>query len=321
MDGSARRDFLGPDRSIAGTLDLLGSGPGCRILTELGQGPLRTKQLTERVREYSPRSVYRCVGKMEAYGLIDRYEEPGPPSKVLRRLTEPTGRNLFRLLRSFGPTSAEAIGLVGELWEAGFLDDLSHEPRSLMDLLEGPHHLTYHQVKRRTHMSVDHGLLGVSSPRGNTGLYELSERGRRHIALVVGIGRWRHRHVVDDGASGLEIEEMATALRAALPLATLSTHAGKSIFLVVAGAEEYGQRETLRVAGTVGPDGTVSIVQDLEREADGTATATINTWFAALLDGNRGRIRVRGEQSLVDACLTQLHDALWNPGFASARPA
>lgn len=319
VEGKARRDFLAPDRSVAGVLNLLGTGPGCHILKELGQGPLRTKQLTERIGEFSPRSVYRCVGRMEDYGLVDRYEEPGPPSVVLRRLSEPMGRNLFRLLRSFGPTSGEEMRLVGELWEAGFLDELSREPRSLMDLLGGPHDLTYHQVKRRTHISVDSGLLGVSSPQGNTGLYELTDRGRRHIGLVAGIGRWRHRHVVADGVSGLAPEEMATALRTALPLASLPAHAGMTIFLIVAGAEEYGQREMLQVAGAVGPDGAVSIVEDPEQEADGSATATINTWFAALLDGNRGRIRVRDDQSLVDACLTQLHEVLWDTGAALAR--
>ena len=112
---------------------------------------------------------------------------------------------------------------------------------------------------------------------------------------------------------------MATALRTALPLATLPAHAGKSILLIVAGAEEYGQREMLPVAGQVGPDGAVSIARNPEREADGSATATLNTWFAALLDGNRGRIRVRGDQSLVDACLTRLHNALWDTVPASVR--
>jgi hypothetical protein len=256
---------------------------------------------------------------MEDYGLIDRYEESGPPSVVLRRLSEPLGRSLFRLLRAFGPVSGEEMCLMGELWEAGFLDELSREPRSLMDLLGGPHHLTYHQVKRRTQRSVDNGLLAVSSPTGNTRLYALTDRGRRHVGLVVGIGRWRHRHVVADGAAGLAIEEMATALRAAMPLAMLPTHAGKTVLLIVAGAEEYGRREMLTVAGAVEPDGAVAIVQDFEQEADGSATATINTWFAAMIDGNRGRIRVRRDQSLVDACLTGLHDALWNAGPSLGR--
>jgi hypothetical protein len=45
--------------------------------------------------------------------------------------------------------------------------------------------------------------------------------------------------------------------------------------------------------------------------ADGSAAATINTWFGVLLDGNRGRVKVAGNLQLVDACLTQLYDVLW----------
>jgi hypothetical protein len=50
---------------------------------------------------------------------------------------------------------------------------------------------------------------------------------------------------------------------------------------------------------------------------DGLAAATINTWFGVLLDGNRGRVKVRGDLKLVDACLTQLYDVLW----AESQPA
>lgn len=241
--------------------------------------------------------------------MVDRHEEPGTPSKVLLRLTEPAGRNLFRLRRAFGASPGEELCLLAELWEPGFVEELSRGPKSLMDLLEKPHHLTYHQVKRRTGMSVESGLLCTSSHKGHGNRYELAARGRRHMGLVAGIGRWRQRHLVPGEVPGLEVEEMATVLRAMLPLAQLPAHSGMRIDLIVTGAEEYGHRPAVTIAGRVGAEGAVRFDPRPEREADGSASATINIWFAALLDGHRGRIRVRGDLGLVDSCVTQLHEA------------
>lgn len=291
-------------------LHLIGTEPSGQILRELGQGAQRTKQLIQRVSDFSPRGVYRCLGKLEEYGLIHRSEEPGTPSKVILRLTQPLGRNLFRMLRAMDAAAWQEMCLLGALWETGFVESLSRGPRSLMELLAGPHRLTYHQVKRRATLSVEASLLEVSSPRGNVRLYELTDHGRRSMALVLGIGRWRHRHVVTD-EPGLEMSGMATVLRAALPLTVLPEHAGSTIDLIVAGAEEYGSRDTERVRGTVAPDGTVRFDPGPRKEPDGSAAATINTWFAALLDGHRGRIRVRGDCDFVDTCLRQLHEAFW----------
>lgn len=292
-------------------LNLLGTGPGGQILMELGHGPLRTKQLTERVGQFSARSIYRCARRMQSHGLIDRYEEPGPPSKVLLRLTERGGRNLFRLMRTTDVISWKEMCLLGALWEDGFMEQLSRGPKSLMDLLERPHHLTYHQVKRRASMAVEFGLFQSLLCKGNSRRYELTTRGRRSLGLIAALGRWRHRFLVSGETPELEIEEMATVLRGVMPLSVLPTHAGMRIDLIVAGAEEYGYRATATVPGTVGLEGTARFDPQSEREADGSAAATINTWFAALLDGNRGRLRVRGDLSLVDSCVTQLHEALW----------
>lgn len=310
-DEQARREASGPDRSVAGVLHLLGSDPGDRILTELGYGPLRTKLLTQRVRELSARSIYRSVGRLESFNLIDRYAEPGTPSRVLLRLTEPAGRNLFRLRRTFGATSGEEMRLLAELWDPGFVEELSQGPKSLMDLLEKPHHLTYHQVKRRAGMAVESELLETSPHKGHGNRYELTARGRRQMGLVAAVGRWRQRHLFSGKGLGLETEEMATVLRAILPLTLLPAHEGMRIDLIVTGAEEHGHRPTATVTGTVGPEGAVRFDPRPAREADGSAAATINTWFAVLLDGHRGRIRVRGDLGLVDSCVKQLHDVLW----------
>jgi DNA-binding HxlR family transcriptional regulator len=297
----------------------------------LGQRPLRTKQLTEQIRDFSARSVYRCVSKLEAFGLVARSLEPGGSSRVPLRLTEPAGRNLFRLLRSFTYESAaehrssvslpgndngdlfwDSLCLLGELWDWGFAAELSHDSRSLVDLLEIAEGNTYHQVRRKMTQFVDDDLLQSHPHNGNGRHYGLTDRGRRRMILIAALGRWRHRHFLADGTPGLEIEELATVLRIILPLVSLPEHSGRSIDFLVAGSEDrYGNRDTAELRCVIDQDGALKVSDEAGGGANGSAAATINTWFAALLDGNRGRIRVRGDLTLVDTCLTRLYDELW----------
>src|SRR4029079_5911798 len=136
-------------------------------------------------------------------------------------------------------------------------------------------------------------------PSGKGRRYELTRYGRRRMALIAGVGRWR-RHLLADRATGLTIAEMATVVRAAMPLPVLPEHIGESIDLNVTEAVDAGghmDMQTLR--GTVGSDGTLRYTADSEGLADGVAAATVNIWFAALLDGSRGGMRVRKDPDLV----------------------
>src|SRR5215212_1116746 len=77
--------------STADVLRLLGAGATGAILMALGEGPLRTKELTQRVPGYAPRTIYRYSGKLAELDVIEREEEPGVPSKVVHTLTEDCG--------------------------------------------------------------------------------------------------------------------------------------------------------------------------------------------------------------------------------------
>jgi DNA-binding HxlR family transcriptional regulator len=313
-----------PDSSVAAILRLIGTGPGGQILMALGPGALRTGQLATSIEDFSSRSVYRHVSKMETLGVIDRTTEPGVPSKVVLSLSEPAGRELFRLFHDFAATSMSqlpgggsaahswsSLNRLGELWEFGFVDELSHDPRSLTELAGGPHQLTYHQVNRRAGLFLASGLLLISPVRAHGKRYELTEHARRRMALIAGIGRWR-RHVTVDGAVGLTIAEMATVLRAVLPLPAFPLHVGMSIDLGISGPLDVnGHRDKQTLRGTVDIEGIMRRGDEIKRVVEGSAAATINIWFAALLDGNRGRISVRGNLDLVDSFLTQLYDLLW----------
>lgn len=311
--------------SVPDVLRLIGSGAGGPIIMALGTGPLRTQQLTDRLSHLSPRTAYRHIGNLREQGLIIRQEERGVPTRVILSLADPLGRDLCRLLRSFVPSTMkklprrgngaepwEALALLGDFWELGLIEELSDGPRSMIEMARVSHPMTYHQVSRRASLFATYGLTSSCHPNGNGKTYELTDEGRRCMGLISGIGRWRQRHLMVNGSLGLTVEEMATVLRTALPLVRLPEFAGKRINLEVAGkADENGYRLTHSLTAEIAADGTMKCDLGLAASADGSAAATINTWFGVLLDGNRGRVKVGGELPLVDACLTQLYDVLW----------
>ena len=91
--------------STAEVLRLLSTGATGAILMVLGEGPLRTKGLTERVPGYAPRTIYRYAGKLAELEVIEREEEPGVPSKVVHALRDPCGTDLYTLVNRFADAS------------------------------------------------------------------------------------------------------------------------------------------------------------------------------------------------------------------------
>jgi len=237
--------------STADVLRLLSAGATGAILMALGEGPLRTKELTERVPGYAPRTIYRYAGKLAELEVVEREEEPGVPSKVVHTLTEECGAELYELVNRFADASMTrlpdgridahawaALGLLADLWETGMIEDLSCDPRSPTELARGPHGLSYHQVNRRAGLFKTAGLLGESQGPGRRRYYSLTEKTRGTMGLIVGIARWRHHHVVAEDEEGMTAEEMATALKTALPLAVVEGHSGKSMKLCVLREDE-----------------------------------------------------------------------------------
>jgi DNA-binding HxlR family transcriptional regulator len=322
------------DASIADLLRLLGGGAGGAIIMVLGGGPLRTMRLTERLPQYAPRTIYRYVGKLAELGLVDRREGPGVPSTVVYSLSRPLGRALYHLVDAYASAALLREGgrqiddagwtslcLLGEAWESGWVDELSRGARSTTDLAEARRGLTFHQVSRRVHLLKSSGLLREHASRGRGKRYQLDEQARRGMALLLGLGRWRQRHPTMEGRSGLTVQEMVTALRTSLPLVRLIDRSGASIKLGVAGAtDENGGRGSATLLSKLGPDGSAHCISEASDQVDGWALGTTNTWLAALLDGNRGRMRVGGDLEIVDAFLVQLHEALWRKR-ESFRPA
>jgi DNA-binding HxlR family transcriptional regulator len=312
--------------STADVLRLLSAGAAGAILMALGEGPLRTKELTQRVPGYTPRTIYRYAGKLAELEVIEREEEPGVPSKVVHTLTSDCGAELYELVNRLAGASMTrlpdgridahawaALGLLGELWETGMIEELSCDPRSPTDLARGPHGLSYHQVNRRAGLFKAAGLLCRQEGPGRRRCYALTEKTRRMMGLIVGVARWRNHHVVAEDEEGMTAEEMATVLRAALPLARIGGHAGKRLELSVLREDAPESPDDEIVWVEVEADGALHTCAAPAESADAYGQGRIASWIPAILDGNRDEVLVEGDEQLADEVLAQLHEVLWAP--------
>lgn len=319
-------DTCVPGASIADVLRLLSAGATGAILMALGEGPLRTKGLTQRVPGYSPRTIYRYAGKLAELDVLEREEQPGVPSKVIHSLSDPCGSELYELIRRFSEASMTrladdtidaqswaSLGLLADLWESGIVEELACDPRSPTDLARGPHGLSYHQVNRRAGLFTAGGFLSDEAGPGRRRCYALTEKTRRTMGLITGIGRWRHHHVVAEGEEGMTPEEMTTVVRTALPLIDATPHAGKRLKLHVLGEDRAPGDEGEVVWAEVEEDGTLHGCAAPAPSADGWARGKVKNWIPAILDAEPQRILLGGDEELVSSCLTKLHDALWTP--------
>lgn len=318
------------DLTIAGVLRLLGAGASGSILMALRGGPLRTKELTERVPGYAPRTIYRYAGRLAELGIVEREEEPGVPSKVVHSLTEPRGRELSELVDAYADASLGRLpsgeigahewgsfALMADLWDSGMIKALNLGPRSLTELSQGDHELSFHQVSRRASLFAIAGFIEETTEGTRRRRFALTEKARRAMALIAGIGRWRRRHVAPDGSAGLTSGEAAGLIRTVLPLVSLPSHSGKSFELGVAPRGGSGAEEE-RVWAEVGPDGSVTNRATPPAEVDSAAFGQVADWVDAVLDGPHKELSARGDARLLDECLRQLHVALWEPALDPA---
>lgn len=325
------------DLTIPEVLRLLGAGASGSILMALHAGPLRTKELTERVPGYAPRTIYRYAGRLAELGVVEREEEPGVPSKVVHSLTEPRGRELCELVDAYADASLGRLpngeigahewgsfALVADLWESGMIKALNRGPRSLTELAQGDHDLSFHQVSRRASLFAIGGFIEETTEGERRRRFALTEKARRAMALIAGIGRWRRRHVVPGGTAGITSSEAAGLIRTVLPLVSLPQHRGKRLELKVSPHGGTSDEEE-QVWAEVRPDGFVASSPLPLPEPDSVGFGQVAAWVDAVLDGPQKDLSARGDARLLDECLRRLHEALWGPALeptvAASTPA
>lgn len=319
-------DACAAGASTADALRLLSAGATGAILMALGEGPLRTKNLTEQIPGYAPRTVYRYAGKLAELEVVEREEEPGVPSKVVHTLTNPCGSELYSLVTRFADASMTrlpdgridahawaALGLLADLWEAGMIEELSCDPRSPTELARGPHGLSYHQVNRRAGLFRTAKLVREHEAPGRRRCYALTDKTRKTMGLLAEIARWRHRHVITEDEEGMTAPEMATTLRTALPLVKLPEHVGKYLKLSVVSEDDAPGTEEEVVWVEVREDGTLHSCSEPTERVDAWGRGKVESWIPALVDGNTRGVLAGEDAKLIDDCLGRLYKALWTP--------
>jgi len=323
---SPEEDACVAGASTADVLRLLSAGATGAILMALGEGPLRTKNLTEAVPGYAPRTIYRYAGKLAELEVVEREEEAGVPSKVVHTLTEGCGTELYDLVNRFADVSLTrlpdgridahawaSLGLLADLWEAGMVEELACEGKSPTDLARGPHGLSYHQVNRRAGLFKTSGLLCEWQGAGRRRCYGLTDKTRRKMGLLAGVARWRHHHVVAEDEEGMTAAEMTTVLQVALPLTGLPEHSGQCLRLSVLGEEEAAGAEGEEVWAEVESDGRIHSCAGPPADPSGWGRGKVKDWVPVILDGRDDQVLVGGDEELVCDTLRRLHEALWSP--------
>ena len=318
-----REDACVAGASTADVLRLLSAGATGAILMALGEGPLRTKTLTEQVPGYTPRTIYRYTSQLSDLEVLDRDEEPGVPSKVVYTLSDPCGTDLYTLVNRFADASLTrlpdgridahawaSLGLLADMWEAGMVEDLSCEGRSPTELARGQNELSYHQVNRRTGLFKAGGLLEEWQGPGRRRCYGLTASSRRKMGLLAGIARWRHHHVIDEDEEGMTAEEMATVLKVVLPLVRMPKHRGKCLQLSVS---SDGASEDTEVWAEVRDDGSVNSCAEPLAKPSGWGRGRVAAWIPLLLDGDSSGVLIGDDDRLVEDVLAGLHEDLWTP--------
>jgi DNA-binding HxlR family transcriptional regulator len=323
---SQREDACVAGASTADVLRLLSAGATGAILMALGEGPLRTKTLTEQVPGYAPRTIYRYAGKLAELEVVEREEEPGVPSKVVHTLSDPCGTELYTLVNRFADASLTrlpdgridahawaSLGLLADMWEAGMVEELSCGGRSPTDLARGHHGLSYHQVNRRAGLFKTGGLLDEWQGPGRRRCYGLTEKTRRKMGLIAGIARWRHHHVIAEDEEGMKAKEMATVLRVALPLVRIPEHRGKCLQLSALNEDDAAGSAGETIWAEVTEDGTIHSCAEPPTDPTGWSRGKVGNWIPVLLDGDGSGVLVGDDDRLVSDALSGLYEVLWTP--------
>ncbi|HEX6781139.1 MAG TPA: winged helix-turn-helix transcriptional regulator [Solirubrobacterales bacterium] len=316
--GPIVRENTGAEEPLGEMLRLLSTGASGAILLALDEGAMQTKVLTQRIRGYTARTVYRYLPRLAQAGAVERDDRPGGPARVVHTLSQRGGNELCDLINRFAtasmthlpggqiePRAWAALGLLADFWEAGVVDELSQGPRSLAELARRLEALSYHQLNRRASRLEAFGFFGESGRVERRG-YVLTDKARRTMGLIAGLGRWRRRHLAGEG---LSVAEMTTVLRVSLPLARLPHRPGKTMRVTVKGGAGDSPRE---LWAEVGGDGAVAVAEAGVSACDCWAEGSVDNWMAALIDG-KPPARSGGDAEMVSDCLTSLYEKLWSP--------
>lgn len=319
-----------PARVRAGgtVLSLLASPLSVPILRAHLDGPLRLPDLRERIGGAAQTTLRGQVGNLRGIGALERHVREGMPYTVENQLTE-VGKGVLAVAESAeawltrAPQGPIALGsepakgairaLVGG-WGSTMLRALAARPLSLTELSSviGDH--SYPALERR--LSAMRAARQVE-PRPDNGRgakpYGVTEWTRQAVAPLVAAGRCECEHLREttDPLTRIDVE---AAFLLSVPLVDLEvTRSGSCLLGVdtgIAGSIDASDR----LAGVyveIEEGSVASCSSRLEQDPRTWAIGSVGGWAEAILDGNRDRLRLGGEDpSVADDLIARIHDSL-----------
>lgn len=306
------------------TLILLGSSRVLSILRSLAEGAKGRLELRRETGLPAQSTLRSQLDNLEAAGLVLKRRPSSSSGTLEYELADP-GRELLVVAESLerwlaeapdgalelggDPAKAAIRGLV-ESWNTTVLTQLAGDPHTLTELDKRITLASYPTIERclETMRLAQQLNLGTRGSRGTP--CALTDWVRRGLAPLTHAARWEHRHEPDDAAP-VSNPDVHGALMLVAPLLELPA-ALSGVCQVAAKLPTQGEKPkrfltTLRIEnaelafGPTYPDG----------KPDAWASATAETWFSTMIDGETHGLRLSGDRDLALTVLDGLHRALF----------
>jgi DNA-binding HxlR family transcriptional regulator len=319
-----------PARVRAGgtVLSLIASPLSVPILRAHIDGPLRLPDLREQLGGAAQTTLRGQVGNLRGIGALERQVRGGMPYTVENELTE-VGKGVLAVAEIVeqwlvrAPQGPIALGsepakgairaLVGG-WGSTMLRALAARSLSLTELSSviGDH--SYPALERRLG-AMRAARLVEPRPDGDRGAkpYGVTDWTRQAVAPLVAAGRCECEHLAEatDPLTRIDIEAVFLL---SVPLVDLEvTRSGSCLLAVDTGIPKNSDASD-RLAGVyveIEEGGVISCSSRLEQDPRTWAVGPVGAWVKAILDGDRGRLRLGGKDpKIADDLISRLCGSL-----------
>lgn len=310
-------------RAGAQTLTLLGGPRTALILESLAEGPQGLFALRRDIGSAAQSTMRGHLKTLEGLHALTKRWSTDWPSGIEYELTEP-GLGLLPVLAGLrdwlrdapggpletgGERARAAIKGLVLGWSTGVSPALASEARSLTELDKRIPAVSYPTIARclETLRLAEQIETRARDSRGTP--YALTDWLRRGLAPLALAGRWEHENEPSE-AEPIAREDIAAAISILSPLIDRrKLPAGicqLSLSVPAGGARPKRLMGTIEVASNGISWGSVYPRQKPDAWASGNARA----WFTAILDGDLGGLRPRGDRGLPHDLLTALRAAV-----------
>lgn len=213
-----------------------------------------------------------------------------------------------------GTIAKNAIRALAQGWSATIVRALAARPLSLTDLNRLISGLNYPTIERRLGALRETGLIEACSRDRRGTPYGPSDWLRQAIAPLAASALWERRHA-SAAAQPIGRLDVEAAFLLAVPMLRLAPDISGLCRLTVEQRSQDGDNRLAGVMVEVRCGEVVSCITRLQGHADAWASGSPDSWLAAVIEGDAGRLEIGGDWQLV----TALADGLYRHLFGALR--